>query len=287
LTPALLPDGRTKFAGRYGKMGGGYLGNQGTCVTPDGHLYFNGQFSFRINAIFEVKPDGSLGRSPRLTDVLSGRPAQGGFTGAFIGPVQDKSGGLEIDQQGCLYVGLNVRVQGYDLPPALAGLGGTGAVVKFGPDGGAMLPDPAKVKPGAKYECYKNPTLTMPEKIGSGLMAVTRDGWAPGFPGKKLLEGALKAYPLLAPFSYEGCACQTPRFEVDDYAKLARLAHVSRARISQIMNLTLLAPDIQQAILFLPNTSGPRSSVCEREVRRICAAPNWRKQRRMWTGLTD
>ncbi len=40
--------------------------------------------------------------------------------------------------------------------------------------------------------------------------------------------------------------------EVADYADLARLAHISRARISQIMNLTLLAPDIQEAILFLP-----------------------------------
>jgi hypothetical protein len=32
---------------------------------------------------------------------------------------------------------------------------------------------------------------------------------------------------------------------INDYAALARLGHVSRARISQIMNLALLAPDIQ------------------------------------------
>jgi hypothetical protein len=36
-----------------------------------------------------------------------------------------------------------------------------------------------------------------------------------------------------------------------DSADLARLAHVSRPRISQIMNL-LLAPHVQKAILFLP-----------------------------------
>ncbi len=42
------------------------------------------------------------------------------------------------------------------------------------------------------------------------------------------------------------------RGEVADYADLARLAHVSRARITQIMNLLLLAPDIQEAILFFP-----------------------------------
>ena len=51
------------------------------------------------------------------------------------------------------------------------------------------------------------------------------------------------------------------RGEVADYAELARLAHVPRARISQIMNLTLLAPDIQEAILFLPSTDGTRGSL--------------------------
>jgi len=40
--------------------------------------------------------------------------------------------------------------------------------------------------------------------------------------------------------------------DVANYAELARLAHVTRARINQIMNLRMLAPDIQEAILFLP-----------------------------------
>jgi hypothetical protein len=44
---------------------------------------------------------------------------------------------------------------------------------------------------------------------------------------------------------------------VADYAALADLGHVSRARISQIMNLLLLAPDIQEQILFLPRTQQP------------------------------
>jgi hypothetical protein len=30
------------------------------------------------------------------------------------------------------------------------------------------------------------------------------------------------------------------------------LGHVSRARITQIMNLAVLAPDIQETLLFLP-----------------------------------
>jgi hypothetical protein len=46
------------------------------------------------------------------------------------------------------------------------------------------------------------------------------------------------------------------RGEVTDYADVARLAHVSRARISQITSLLHLAPDIQEAILDLPRTNG-------------------------------
>ena len=70
--------------------------------------------------------------------------------------------------------------------------------------------------------------------------------------------------------------------EVADCAELARLAQVSRPRISQIMNLTLLAPDIQEALLFLPANAGGCGGIGERAVRRVCAVPDWRKQRRMW-----
>ena len=73
-----------------------------------------------------------------------------------------------------------------------------------------------------------------------------------------------------------------PRWQVADCADLARPAHVSRARLTQIMNLTLLAPDIQEAILFLPPTDGRRAPVRERHIRAICALTDCRKQRRMW-----
>src|SRR5947207_15746398 len=41
---------------------------------------------------------------------------------------------------------------------------------------------------------------------------------------------------------------------VKDYAELARLGQVTRARISQVMALLGLAPDIQEQVLFLPRT---------------------------------
>jgi hypothetical protein len=66
---------------------------------------------------------------------------------------------------------------------------------------------------------------------------------------------------------------------VRDYAELARLGHVSRARITQIMDLTLLAPDIQEAILDLPRTQKGRDRVRERHIRPLLACPHWQQQR--------
>ncbi len=73
--------------------------------------------------------------------------------------------------------------------------------------------------------------------------------------------------------------------EVADYAELARLAAVTRARMTQIMSLVLLAPDIQEEILYLPRVEGNRTSIAEKMVRPIAAIPDWRKQRVMWREL--
>ena len=69
---------------------------------------------------------------------------------------------------------------------------------------------------------------------------------------------------------------------VADQAELARLGYVSRARLTQIMNLLHLAPDIQEAILFLPMTERERDAIAERELRSVTATPSWNKQRQMW-----
>ncbi len=73
--------------------------------------------------------------------------------------------------------------------------------------------------------------------------------------------------------------------EVADYSTLADVGHVSRARITQIVNLTLLAPDIQEAILFLPNIKHGPERISERDLRPMAAEPDWAKQREMWAGL--
>ncbi|WDI40475.1 hypothetical protein [Bremerella sp. P1] len=77
------------------------------------------------------------------------------------------------------------------------------------------------------------------------------------------------------------------RGEVRDYAELARLAHVTRARITQIMNLRLLAPDIQEAILFLPRFERGRDRIGLAQIQPIALTVDWRKQRQLWRQLSS
>jgi len=74
---------------------------------------------------------------------------------------------------------------------------------------------------------------------------------------------------------------------VKDLAEAARLCHVSRARLSQIMGLVNLAPDLVEHLLFLPKAVGGRDAVSERELRRIVVELDWKRQRQMWMELRE
>jgi hypothetical protein len=74
---------------------------------------------------------------------------------------------------------------------------------------------------------------------------------------------------------------------VADQAELARLGHVSRARLTQIMNLLCLAADIQEQILFLPLTERGRDAIREKQLRPTAAILNWRRQRQLWRNLSS
>ena len=76
------------------------------------------------------------------------------------------------------------------------------------------------------------------------------------------------------------------RLEVRDYADLARLGYVTRARITQIMNLLNLAPDIQEEILGL-DASVENAALAERQIRSISKIVPWAIQRRAWTESRD
>jgi hypothetical protein len=57
---------------------------------------------------------------------------------------------------------------------------------------------------------------------------------------------------------------------------------VTHARITQIMKLLDLAPDIQEQILFLE----PTSNLNERILRPVAAQLDWEEQRRLFQELT-
>ncbi len=72
--------------------------------------------------------------------------------------------------------------------------------------------------------------------------------------------------------------------EVKDRAELARIFGLSRARVTQIMNLTLLAPDIQELILFAETRADETDAgfMTERAVRQLVAMADWGEQRKTW-----
>jgi hypothetical protein len=72
---------------------------------------------------------------------------------------------------------------------------------------------------------------------------------------------------------------------VESYAAAARLGRISRARMSQIIGLLNLAPDLQEQLLFLEAPSRGRSAPVLRQVLIVAAALDWDEQRRRWRKL--
>lgn len=71
---------------------------------------------------------------------------------------------------------------------------------------------------------------------------------------------------------------------VKDQSELAALAHVSQPRMTQIMNLLLLAPEIQEELLHLPKVTG-KDVITEKLLRPIVAEVDWATQVEMWASL--
>jgi len=69
--------------------------------------------------------------------------------------------------------------------------------------------------------------------------------------------------------------------KIADRAEVARRLHWTRARVSQVMDLLLLAPDIQEKVLFLQ----AGSHVTERALRAVVGHEDWWEQRSTWCAL--
>ena len=72
--------------------------------------------------------------------------------------------------------------------------------------------------------------------------------------------------------------------ELEDLAHAARVFGLTRARVTQLVSLTLLAPTIQEEILALPPVTVGRDPITERTLRPIVAEPVWERQVALWHG---
>ncbi len=75
------------------------------------------------------------------------------------------------------------------------------------------------------------------------------------------------------------------RGHVHDYAEIATLGHVTRARVTQIMNLRLLAPEIQESLLTLPRVVDGRDELSLRFLQTVALQSDWTKQRQRWADV--
>jgi hypothetical protein len=70
--------------------------------------------------------------------------------------------------------------------------------------------------------------------------------------------------------------------QVESYQQLAELGRISQPRMTQIMNLLLLAPDIQEELLNLPEIIWGKATIHEKLLRPLTMQIDWRVQRKMW-----
>ncbi|MCU0657350.1 MAG: hypothetical protein MUF64_19450 [Polyangiaceae bacterium] len=69
-----------------------------------------------------------------------------------------------------------------------------------------------------------------------------------------------------------------------DRADAARKLGFTRARISQLLDLTLLAPDLQERLLMMETTAGA-DPITEHKLRCVVAQASWQEQREAWASV--
>jgi site-specific DNA recombinase len=116
------------------------------------------------------------------------------------------------------------------------------------------------LRDGTQFEFH----LTEPNRRGARGAARRREGRVPRV--SRLMALAIKFEKLVR------------EHRLRDYAEIARLGEVSRARLSQIMSLMNLAPAIQEALLFLPKTVTGHDRVTERQLRKIASLIDCERQ---------
>ena len=73
--------------------------------------------------------------------------------------------------------------------------------------------------------------------------------------------------------------------QVDTFKQLAELGRISQPRMTQIMSLLHLAPDIHEELLYLPEVMQGKAAIHERLLRPLTTEIDWKVQRRMWARI--
>ena len=74
---------------------------------------------------------------------------------------------------------------------------------------------------------------------------------------------------------------------VHTYRQLAEAGQISRARMSQIMHLSDLAPEIQEELLFLPRTVTGPDRYTEKQMRQVARSVDWEWQKKQFRSLGE
>ena len=76
--------------------------------------------------------------------------------------------------------------------------------------------------------------------------------------------------------------CMVQRGEVKDYAEIARQMGLTRVRVTQVIAMTLLAPDLQELVLLTP-AAARGHSIAEHRLRDVAGETRWDLQRLLFT----
>ncbi|HOX05677.1 MAG TPA: hypothetical protein PK280_04670 [Planctomycetota bacterium] len=193
----------------YGRMGAGYC-SVGLAVDGRGRLFSLQMYDFGAYNLAVFGPDGKPEDPGRMKDDPRQQKCPR-YKSAVVGPIAPSTGGVQVDWQGNIYLGVKILPKGYKPPAGFEGArsgyaGITGCVVKFGPKGGAV------------HGMQKAP----PEGL-KGEVVDLRWGFMSPVNYQAFVEEPLKFYPGLGCISGgfgDGCACRQPMFQVDGWGRI-------------------------------------------------------------------
>ena len=112
--------------------------------------------------------------------------------------------------------------------------------------------------------------VTLPVRQPRGEAGKTPNSRGRGTSGRPRVPSTTRLMALAIKFQD-----MVDRGEVRDYADIARLGYVTRARVTQIMNLLLLSPDIQEMLILAAGETTPS----EHQIRSAAKQIYWASQR--------